>query len=113
MDRFPEREEDSWFSDAQLGAVARADDGDNLRSPIPTAMVSNGEYMPFAQTTKQKEVEARIADMAATTSKKLNISRRRFLATSGGMAAAPTWATGEASRQSASFSPNAWRMYLG
>ena len=88
MDRFPEREEDSWFSDAQLGAVARADDGDNLRSPIPTAMVSNGEYMPFAQTTKQKEVEARIADMAATASKKLNISRRRFLATSGGMAAA-------------------------
>src|SRR5882672_3602793 len=43
MDRFPDREDDSWFSDAQLGAVARADDGDNLRSPIPTAMVSNGE----------------------------------------------------------------------
>src|SRR5258706_4611822 len=88
MERFPEREEDSWFSDEQIGAVARADDADSLRSPIPTSMVSNGEYMPFAQTTQQKEIEARLTDIAEHASRKLGISRRRFLATSGGMAAA-------------------------
>jgi len=25
MERFPEREDDSWFSDKQIGAVARAE----------------------------------------------------------------------------------------
>ena len=80
MDRFPEREEDSWFSEEQIGAVARADETDALRSPIPTSMVSNGEYMPFAQTGKQKEVEARLTDIAENASRKLGISRRRFLA---------------------------------
>ena len=64
MERFPEREEDSWFSDEQIGAVLRADDTDSLRSPIPTSMVSNGEYMPFAQTDKQKEIEARLTNIA-------------------------------------------------
>ena len=88
MERFPQREEDSWFSDEQIGAVARADDADSLRSPIPTSMVSNGEYMPFAQTTQQKEIEARLTDIAEHASHKLGISRRRFLATTGGMAAA-------------------------
>src|SRR5258705_13364561 len=88
MERFPEREQDSWFSDEQIGAVARADDADRLRSPIPTSMVSNGEYMPFAQTEKQKEIEARLIDIAEHASRKLGISRRRFLAPSGGMAAA-------------------------
>src|SRR5258708_33288740 len=88
MDRFPEREDDSWFSDEQIGAVVRADDTDTLRSPIPTSMVSNGEYMPFVQTEKQKQIEARLNDIAEHASRKLGISRRRFLATSGGMAAA-------------------------
>ncbi len=88
MERFPEREDDSWFSDEQIGAVARADDTDTLRSPIPTSMVSNGEYLPFAQTEKQKQIEARLTDIAEHASRKLGISRRRFLATSGGMAAA-------------------------
>src|SRR6476646_2596123 len=88
MERFPEREEDSWFSEEQIGTVARADDTDILRSPIPTSMVSNGEYMPFAQTLKQKQIEARLTDIAEHASSQLGMSRRRFLATSGGMAAA-------------------------
>ena len=86
--RFEPREEDSWFSEEQRGCVSRADESDELRSPIPTAMVSNGEYLPFAQTDKQKEIEARIVQIAERASKKLGISRRKFLATSGGMAAA-------------------------
>ena len=34
------REEDSWFSEEQLDGLARADDVDDLGSPIPTQMVS-------------------------------------------------------------------------
>ena len=82
------REDDSWFSEAQLAKLAPADEADTLRSPVPTQMVSNGEYMPYPQTDKQKRVEARIAELADTASKKLGVSRRQFLASTGGMAAA-------------------------
>jgi predicted TIM-barrel fold metal-dependent hydrolase len=82
------REDDSWFSDAQLAEVATADAVDTFRSPVPTQMVSNGEYMPYPQTEKQKQVEHRITELADTAAKDLGITRRRFLATSGGMAAA-------------------------
>jgi hypothetical protein len=51
-------------------------------------MVSNGEYMPAPQSEKQKRVEARIAELSETASRKLGMDRRRFLTTSGGMAAA-------------------------
>jgi predicted TIM-barrel fold metal-dependent hydrolase len=82
------REDDSWFSQAQLAQLAPADAADALRSPVPTQMVSNGEYMPYPQTDKQKQVEARIAALADAAASRLGMSRRRFLATSGGMAAA-------------------------
>jgi uncharacterized protein len=81
------REEDSWFSEEQLTGLERADDADELRSPIPTQMVSNGEYLPNPQTKKQKEVEARIKEYAEHAAKKLGVSRRKFLASSGGIAA--------------------------
>jgi predicted TIM-barrel fold metal-dependent hydrolase len=57
-------------------------------SPIPTQLVSNGEYMPAAQGSKQREVEARIKTMADELGAKQGLSRRRFLATPAGMAAA-------------------------
>src|SRR3989441_1644381 len=82
------REEDAWLSEQQLAQCARADEADVLRSPVPTQMVSNGEYMPYPQTNQQKRVEARIAELADSASKKLGISRRKFLAGTGGMAAA-------------------------
>jgi predicted TIM-barrel fold metal-dependent hydrolase len=50
-------------------------------------MISNGEYMPVPQTKKQKQVEERIKDLSEKASRKLGIDRRRFLRTSGGMAA--------------------------
>src|SRR4051812_3369197 len=81
------REEDSWFSEGQLAGLERADEADDLRSPIPTQMVSNGEYLPNPQTDKQKEVEGRIKDYADSVGKKLGVSRRKFLASSGGVAA--------------------------
>ncbi len=82
------REEDAWLSEAQLARCARADEADPQRLPIPTRMVSNGEYMPFPQTEKQKRVEARIQELADSASKRLGMSRRKFLATTGGTAAA-------------------------
>jgi hypothetical protein len=51
-------------------------------------MVSNGEYMPHPQTDQQKHVEFRIKELADSAAKKLGISRRQFLAGTGGMAAA-------------------------
>jgi len=82
------REDDAWFSDEQLTQVSPADHVDEFRSPIPTQMVSNGEYMPLHQTEKQQQVEARLKELADHASKKLGMSRRQFLASSGGMAAA-------------------------
>src|ERR1700758_1879903 len=76
------------LDDEQIAKCARADEGESLRSPVPTCMVSNGEYMPFPQTRQQKQVEARIAELADSASTKLGVDRRRFLASSGGMAAA-------------------------
>ena len=87
-DRKPEtREEDSWFSNGQLGRLAPADHFDRVHSPIPTQMVSNGEYMPIVQTDKQRQVEVRIAELTAQASRKLGKSRRSFLASTGGYAA--------------------------
>src|ERR1051325_286152 len=82
------REEDAWLSDAQLTRLTRAEEVDRLGSPVPTQVVSNGEYFPSGQTLEQREVEARIAEIAGAAAKSLGMSRRRFLATSGGMAAA-------------------------
>ena len=82
------REEDSWLSKAQHAALRRADDADPLGSPVPTRVVSNGEYFPMPQTLQQKQVEARIAELAGETAKRLGMSRRRFLASSAGMATA-------------------------
>jgi len=81
------REDDSWFSEAQLAKLTPADEADTLHSPVPTQMVSNGEYMPYPQTEQQQHVEYRIKQLADHASKKLGVSRRKFLASSGGMAA--------------------------
>src|SRR5436190_3995740 len=82
------REEDSWLNESQLSRLQRAEEAETLGSPVPTQVVSNGEYFPSGQTAEQREVEARIADIAGRAAKTLGMSRRRFLASSGGMAAA-------------------------
>jgi hypothetical protein len=81
-------EDHGLLDEEQVTKCERADVAEPLRSPVPTRMISNGEYMPAPQTEKQKRVEARIAELAEAASKKLGISRRQFLASSGGMAAA-------------------------
>src|SRR5262245_12884596 len=76
------------LDDEQVAQCERADVAEPLPSPIPTRMVSNGEYMPVPQTDQQKRVEARVEALADEASKRLGISRRQFLSGSGGMAAA-------------------------
>ena len=77
-------EADHGLLDAdQIAKCARADEGDLFPSPVPTRMISNGEYMPALQTDKQALIEARIADLSESASRKLSIDRRRFLAGSG------------------------------
>src|SRR3989442_6428764 len=82
------REEDSWLSERQLAGLTRADQADELGSPVPTQVVSNGEYFPLPQTLQQRQVEVRIAELATEASRRLGMSRRRVLRLSGGMAAA-------------------------
>lgn len=73
--------------------IARCERADTLGSgaaapmPIPTQLVSNGEYPPLPQTTNQQRVEARVNGLADIAAKKLGVSRRSFLLGSGGMAA--------------------------
>src|SRR5215467_9591094 len=81
-------EDHTWLDDDQRAECARAHESAIFPSPIPTRMISNGEYMPAPQTEKQKQVEARIDELSAAASRKLGMDRRRFLASTGGMAAA-------------------------
>ena len=53
------REEDAWLSDEQLGQCAPAET-EPFQSPVPTRMISNGEYMPHPQTKQQQHVEFRL-----------------------------------------------------
>src|SRR6188474_1425471 len=71
--------DDHLLTDEEEAHLARAD--------LATQLVSNGEYAPLPQSAPQKQVEARINQMAEEAARKLGVSRRRFLMGSGGMAA--------------------------
>jgi hypothetical protein len=76
--------DDSLLSDDELARCTRADAG-VPRTPIPTQIVSNGEYLPLPQSQNQKRVEARVNELAESASCKLGVSRRASC--TGGMAA--------------------------
>ena len=61
---------------------------EGIDTPIPTQIVSNEEFTPLPQTPDQASVEARINQLADHYSSKLDVSRRDFMRSSGGMAAA-------------------------
>ena len=92
------------MSDDEMKLVDPADEV-AFRSPVPTQVVSNGEYNPLPQTDHQKKVEGLIKELADVQAKRHNMSRRSFLATSAGMATAflamnkvfgPVWSVSEA-----------------
>src|SRR5262245_52461160 len=64
------------------------DDESDIQSPIPNCISSNEEFYPPAQSAKEREVEDRLRELADKNAKKLGLSRRDFLHTSCGMAAA-------------------------
>ena len=76
-----------YLSDEELQRTAPAEIA-SFPSPIPTQIVSNGEFNPMPQTRQQEQVEARIKDVADTLAHKHGMNRRRFLASSAGMATA-------------------------
>ncbi|MGH6629052.1 MAG: hypothetical protein ACREB3_04900, partial [Burkholderiales bacterium] len=59
-----------------------------FRSPVPTQIVSNGEYNPLPQTGQQRQVEALIKDLGRQYARQRGVSRRVFLQSASGMALA-------------------------
>src|SRR5262249_10087053 len=71
-----------WVRQCDLDAQSEAP------PPIPTRIASNEEFIPPPQSPQQKEVEARLADISDRAAKRQGLSRRDFLRTGSGMAAA-------------------------
>ena len=61
---------------------------DRFRSPIPTRPVSSDEYLPAAQSARQREFESRIGELGSRLARHQGVSRRRFFQSAAGMAAA-------------------------
>ena len=60
----------------------------SLATPVPTQIVSNGEFTPPPQTPDQRRVEAGIERYAEQLGPRHGLTRRQFLASNAGMAAA-------------------------
>ena len=76
-----------FLSDADLATLRAADEA-TTSLPLPTQMISNGEYTPLPQTEAQREVEDRIESYAQALAPQHGMKRREFLASSAGLAAA-------------------------
>jgi len=75
------------LSDRELASLLPAETH-AFAGPIPTHSVSSDEFMPAAQTARQRRVEARLKELGGALAKRHGMTRRRFLATASGMAAA-------------------------
>jgi uncharacterized protein len=71
-----------WVRQCDLDATAEAP------SPVPTRIASNEEFIPPPQSPEQKEFEARLAALSEQAARGQGLSRRDFLRTGSGMAAA-------------------------
>ena len=67
---------------------SRKDQLTGQRLPLPTQVVSNEEFEPLPQTIDQRHVEQLILSMADEYGRRLGMSRRDFLLTTGGLATA-------------------------
>ncbi len=76
-----------FLSQEELQRTAPAETA-AFASPVPTQIVSNGEFNPLPQTCEQERVEARIKDLAERLAPVHGMDRRHFLASTAGMAAA-------------------------
>ncbi len=71
-----------WVRQCDLDAQSDAP------SPIPTRIASNEEFIPPPQSPQQKEFEARLTALSEEAARGQGVSRRDFLRTGSGMAAA-------------------------
>src|ERR1700759_5096032 len=76
-----------WLSEREQRLVAGAESA-SAATPIPTQIVSNGEYLPPRQSATPKKVEARINELADANAKRLGLDLRQFSRPGCGMAAA-------------------------
>jgi uncharacterized protein len=93
-----------WLSDKEMEHVAPAEQA-SFHSPVPTQIVSSGEYNPLPQTRQQRKVEWLIKELGDQYGKRHGVSRRAFLQSASGMALAflamnqvfgPVWDVNEA-----------------
>jgi predicted TIM-barrel fold metal-dependent hydrolase len=71
-----------WVRQCDLDAQTEAP------SPIPSRIASNEEFIPPPQSAEQKAFEARLREISAQAARRQGLSRRDFLRTGSGMAAA-------------------------
>jgi predicted TIM-barrel fold metal-dependent hydrolase len=71
-----------WVRQCDLDAQAEAP------SPIPTRIASNEEFIPPPQSPEQLQFEARLTELSEQAARSQGVSRRDFLRTGSGMAAA-------------------------
>jgi predicted TIM-barrel fold metal-dependent hydrolase len=76
-----------YLSDDDLRSLSPAETA-TLDTPIPTQMISNGEFTPLPQTPDQRRVEQEIKRLADELAPRHGMSRRQFLSSSAGMSAA-------------------------
>ena len=77
----------TWLSKRELEELSPAEEA-APESPVPTRIISNGEFNPLPQTSDQKRVQARIGELSDTYARKTGMDRRKFLKSASGMAAA-------------------------
>src|SRR5207253_2068307 len=71
-----------WVRQCELDAQAEA------TLPIPAQIASNEEFIPPPQSPQQKEYEARLVNISEDAARRQGLSRRDFLRTGSGTAAA-------------------------
>ena len=62
--------------------------GKTFLTPLPTQIVSNEEFLPIGQTAQQARVERVTRELVEKAAAQRGVTRREFLKTTGGMAAA-------------------------
>ena len=68
----------NWLSEQEMKELTGAE-AEAYSGPIPTQVVSNGEFNPIPQTRRQKQVEERMAEIGDEVGRKLGMYLRRRL----------------------------------
>jgi hypothetical protein len=99
-----------YLSARELAQLESAENA--FPSPVPTQIISNGEFNPLPQTVQQNRAEARIKELADQHGAKQGLDRRQFLRTSCGMQVdpshSPSIGRGESRRPISPFGGRSW-----